>query len=70
MRVAVDQSGQYRIGGQVDHSRTGGDDRVGPDLFNTVASDDDDGIPGQGTVYRVEQLTTANGRDVFRLNGR
>ena len=69
VRVAVDQSGQDRIGGQVDHARVGGNCRIGTDLLDTVVSHDDDGVPGQGTVNRVEQLARPNGRDVFRMKG-
>ena len=60
--MAIDQTGQNRIGRQVDHTRAVGDLRVCPGPFDALAADDDDGIWGDGAVHRVEELAAANRR--------
>ena len=63
VRVAIDQTGQNRIGRQVDHACAVGDLRVCSDPFDVLAADDDDGISGDGAVHRVEEPTAANRRN-------
>jgi len=65
--VAVNQSGQDRVGGKVDYFRAVWNAESGSDLFDTLTAHDDDGVWCDRAVHGVDQPPALDGGDWVRL---